>query len=198
MLNLSIMSTNTLYPIFLKLENMTTLIVGGGKVAVEKLYFMLKNSPNAHIRMVSESYSAEALDLIGENKNVEVITSKYHERQLSGISLVIAATNNRLVNQQIKKDANALNVLVNVADTPDLCQFYLGGIVTKGDLKIAFSTNGKSPVLAKRLRGFFEQVIPENIQVLLDNLDSIRKKVRPDLKKKTALLNNLTSDFMKM
>ena len=191
------MKTNKLYPIFIKMDSITTLIVGGGKVAAEKLHFMLKSSPDAQIRLVSKHYSSQVRSLIQGNPAVEVIKSEYVKEHLQGIGLVIAATNSKKINRLIMYDATCDNILVNVADTPDLCQFYLGGIVTKGDLKIAISTNGRSPVLAKRLRGFFEQVIPENLQILLGNLENIRNKVGADLQKKTALLNELTSSYVK-
>ena len=191
------MSTNTLYPVFLKLDKITTLIVGGGKVALEKLYFMLKSSPEARVRLVASSYSSEVVALVKESPNVELIQDNYHGKYLTGIGLIIAATNDPRVNRQIMKEAKKRHILVNVADTPEMCQFYLGAIVTKGDLKLAISTNGKSPVMAKRLRSFFENVLPDNIQLLLDNMESIRQKVGADLKSKTVLLNELTSSFLK-
>jgi precorrin-2 dehydrogenase/sirohydrochlorin ferrochelatase len=87
------------------------------------------------------------------------------------------------------------NILVNVADTPDLCDFYLGSIVTKGDLKIAISTNGKSPTLSKRLREFFEDVLPENINDLILNLNEYRNSLKGSFAEKVEKLNQLTKSF---
>ena len=86
--------------------------------------------------------------------------------------------------------------MVNVADTPELCDFYLGGIVTKGHVKVAISTNGKSPTTTKRLRQFFEDVIPENIDDLVQNLNRFRKTIKGDFEHKVQTLNNVTKTLI--
>lgn len=115
---------------------------------------------------------------------------------LSAKQIVIAATNNDTVNKQIYKDAKKLNVLINVADNPRYCDFYLGGIVNKGNVKIAISTNGQSPTIAKRIRQFLEEIIPENIDDLVINLNSYRTKFKDDFSKKVSTLNQLTKDLI--
>jgi len=87
--------------------------------------------------------------------------------------------------------------LINVADTPELCDFYLGSIVTKGDLKIAISTNGKSPTLSKRIREFFEAILPENIDELILNLHDYRNTLKGNFEEKVNKLNEITSSFLK-
>jgi precorrin-2 dehydrogenase / sirohydrochlorin ferrochelatase len=82
-----------------------------------------------------------------------------------------------------------------VADTPELCDFYLGSIITKGELKIAISTNGKSPTLSKRIREFFEDILPENINDLILNLNEYRKTLKGDFEEKVNKLNELTASF---
>lgn len=74
--------------------------------------------------------------------------------------------------------------------------FYLGGIVTKGNVKIAISTNGKSPTTAKRLRQFFEQIIPESIDELVQNLHSYRKRLHQNFEQKVDTLNDLTKSLL--
>jgi siroheme synthase-like protein len=86
---------------------------------------------------------------------------------------------------------------VNVADTPDLCDFYLGAVVTKGELKVGISTNGRSPTIAKRFREFLEEVIPEDTNQLLDNMNGIREKVKGDLVEKVKVLNEVTKSWLK-
>jgi siroheme synthase-like protein len=110
---------------------------------------------------------------------------------------VLLATNSRETNQQILKFAKARGLLVNVADTPDLCDFYLGAVVTKGQLKVGISTNGKSPTIAKRFREFLEEAIPEDTDQLLDNMNNIREKVKGDLQEKVKTLNEVTKDWLK-
>ncbi len=189
------MSQNQLYPIFLKLSQLHILIVGGGKVAEEKLRFLHKSSPNAQVLIVSKDFNSELLKFI-KNHNIPFVKMIYNKAILKNKQIVIAATNNKEINKQIYTDSKAKNILINVADTPGLCDFYLGGIITKGHVKIAISTNGKSPTLSKRLRQFFEEILPDEISELADNLDNYRKILKPDFAKKVAKLNHITKNLL--
>ena len=91
--------------------------------------------------------------------------------------------------------AKARGIKVNAADQPDLCDFYLGSIVNKGNLKIAISTNGKSPVLAKRMREYFTAIIPDNIDESLAILHQFRANHKGDLQQKLNDLNAITAAF---
>ncbi|HNB49555.1 MAG TPA: bifunctional precorrin-2 dehydrogenase/sirohydrochlorin ferrochelatase [Chitinophagales bacterium] len=187
---------NTLYPIFIKTENINILIVGGGSVATEKIRFILKNSPNANITLVAKEISAEIRTQSMNLKTLVLIEKAFEENDLNNMQLCIAATANKELNHQIYLDAKQRKVLVNVADTPELCDFYLGSIVTKGDLKIAISTNGKSPTLSKRLREFFETILPENINDLLENLHEYRSSIKGSFEEKVNALNEITKSFV--
>ncbi len=189
------MKQNELYPIFLKASQLNILIVGGGNVALEKLTFLLKSSPNAKVLVISKDFDAEILALTIKF-NVSTVKAPYSNLALKNKQIVIAATNDAAINKQIYLDAKAKNILINVADTPEYCDFYLGGIVTKGQVKIAISTNGKSPTLAKRLRQFLEDIIPDDISELADNLNSVRKTLRTDFSNKILLLNKLTKTLV--
>lgn len=185
------MERNNLYPIFLKMNAIQTLIVGGGNVALEKLTFLLKSSPDANVEMVAPFFKEEIKDLAA-HFGIRLIYLSYENSFLCDKDLVIAATNNVEVNQQIYKDAKQRHLLVNVADTPELCDFYLGGIVTKGHVKIAISTNGKSPTTAKRLRQFFEEVIPDDVNIMVENLNQYRKTIKGNFEQKVIALNKIT------
>lgn len=189
------MEQNELYPVFLKLNQLNVLIIGGGTVALEKLTFMLKSSPHANVLVVSKDFDASFLEL-ANNHNVSLLKAPYSKLALKNKQIAIAATNNKEINKQIYYDSKASNILVNVADTPELCDFYLGGIVTKGNVKIAISTNGISPTLTKRLRQFFEEVIPDDINELAENLNKLRKTIKGTFENKVMTLNNLTKDFI--
>jgi len=186
---------NHLFPIFLKASQLNILIVGGGKVALEKLQFLLKSSPNATVLVISKDFNQELLKFSNTHQ-VSIIRKGYCKEVLKNKQIVIAATDNRKINQQIYQDAKAKNILINVADTPDLCDFYLGGIVTKGNVKLAISTNGKSPTLAKRLRQFFEEFLPDNIDELAENLNTYRKTLKKDFQEKVTTLNKLTKGII--
>lgn len=187
---------NELYPVFLKVSQLNVLIVGGGNVALEKLTFLLKSSPNAKVALLALDFSKEVIELARKH-NIIYMIRPYSNNILHKQHIVIAATNDREVNKQIYHDAKTKQLLVNVADTPDLCDFYLGGIVTKGNIKIAISTNGKSPTMAKRLRQFFEQIIPDEIDDLAFNLNKFRKTIKGDFNRKVNTLNKLTESLVK-
>ena len=185
------MERNNLYPIFLKTSKLTILIVGGGNVAEEKLTFLTKSSPDANVVMVSPEYRESTLQL-AKRYNVELILDEYREKYLVGKHMIVATTDNPEVNIQVYQDCRKLDKLVNVADNPPYCDFYMGGIVTKGNVKIAISTNGKSPTTAKRLRQFFEEVIPEDINKMVLNLNSFRKTIKGDFEQKVEKMNEVT------
>lgn len=189
--------SNPLYPIFLKVHQLNVLLVGGGFVGTEKLHFLLKSSPDAHVIAVSKAFSVEFLELASKATHVTLIEEAYHHKFLEAKHLVIAATNDHAVNRQIHDEAKERFLLVNVADTPDLCDFYLGGIVTKGNVKIAISTNGKSPTTAKRLRQLLEDVIPDDINEMVENIHQYRETLRGDLDYKVEALNKLTEILVK-
>ena len=186
---------NNLYPVFLKVRNLEVLIVGGGNVAEEKLTFLLKSSPDAKVTMVSPMFREDTIAL-ADKFGVQRIQKKYHRRFLKGKHIVIATTDVPEVNVKVYKDCRKQSKLVNVADNPPYCDFYMGGIVTKGNVKVAISTNGKSPTTAKRLRQFFEEVIPENIDDLVKNLNEYRKTIKGDFEEKVETLNEFTKGLI--
>jgi len=188
-------SRNNLYPIFLKAKALHILIIGGGNVAEEKLHFLLKSSPDAKVTIVSPMLREGTLAL-AKSFDVELIHDTYNDSYLKGKHLVIATTDVPDVNVAVYNDCKARHILVNVADNPPYCDFYMGGIVTKGHVKIAISTNGQSPTTAKRLRQFFEDVIPENVDDLVQNLNEFRKTIKGDFEQKVQTLNEFTKGLI--
>ena len=190
------MAQNNLYPIFLKLENLQTLLVGAGNVGLEKLTAFLKNSPKAKITIVAEYVCDEVSEMVRNNEHVRLIKRKFFTSDLEGKDLLILATDDHDLHKRIKLVAKEKRILTNVADTPDLCDFYLGSVVQKGDLKIGISTNGKSPTFAKRFREYLEEFLPDSLQELVDNLHKFRNSLRGDFQYKVNALNELTSSFI--
>jgi precorrin-2 dehydrogenase/sirohydrochlorin ferrochelatase len=188
---------NELYPVFLKVHQLETLLVGAGFVGLEKLTFLLKSSPHATVTVVSVEISDEIREIARDNPRIRLIQDAYHPRYLEQKHMVIAATNFPEVNKMIYKDAKERYLLVNVADTPEYCDFYLGGIVTKGNVKIAISTNGKSPTTAKRLRQLLEETIPEDINEMVENINKYRDTLKGDFEYKVEALNKLTEGLIK-
>jgi len=190
---------NTLFPVFVKLHQLHLLLVGGGNVGLEKLEAVLKNAPLAKVTVVAEEIRrAEILELAIHHPNVIVHIRPFEDNDLNDKDLVICATDNRRLHEYIKNLAVSRHLLTNVADTPDLCDFYLCAIVKKGDLKIGISTNGKSPTLAKRMREYLTDTLPETteIQQLLDNLKAVRDKLGGDFEYKVKKLNEITAAWL--
>lgn len=192
----SIKGTNRLYPIFLKVENLEVLIVGGGHATLEKITGLLKSNPDAKVTLVAPDIRNEIYLVSQLHFRVKLIKKEFEYADLINKDIVIVATDNKELNLTIKQYTKKLKILTNVADTPDLCDFYLGSVVTKGDLKIAISTNGKSPTFAKRFRKVLEDILPAELPELLVNLRKIRDKLEGDFSQKVKILNELTSGLV--
>jgi len=186
---------NELYPIFLKLHNLSVLIVGGGNVGLEKLSFLLKSSPNAKVEVVAPRFIDELVTLAEKHPAVKLTNKKFRKKMLKKRNMVIACTDDLKVNKRVYELSRKRYLICNIADTPDLCDYYLGGIVTKGNVKIAISTNGKSPTTAKRLREFFEEVIPEDINQMVQNLNDYRNTLKGDFEDKVQKMNEITQSL---
>ena len=186
---------NRLFPVFLKAESLRFLIVGGGKVGLEKLGALLGNAPRAQVKLVAPHILPEIYAYANASHRLTLIERAFETHDLDDIDILILATEDHRLNQQIHALAKARGILTNVADTPELCDFYLSSIVQKGQLKIAISTNGLSPTIAKRLREWFTEVIPDNIDSLLYRLHAIRDQLKGDFAFKVQQLNALTAVF---
>ena len=164
---------NTLFPVFLKLEKLTILLVGGGYVATEKLGAIYQNSPQANVRLVATELCPEVKAFIAEH-NIHFEERAFIPSDLEGIDLAIIAINDKQISYEIHSACLEGGVLTNVADKPELCDFYLSSVVQKGNLKIAISTNGKSPTIAKRVKEVLNEAFPHEMDEVLDNMEKIR------------------------
>lgn len=191
------MEQNNLFPVFLKLEHLETLIVGGGNVGLEKLTAVLKNSPTAKVTLVARTISSDIHELAQVYPTVQLHERNFKLWDLWDKDLVMLATDNRSLHETIRNFARSRRLLINVADTPDLCDFYLGAVVTRGNLKIGVSTNGKSPTISKRIRQYLEEALPEDTNELLENMQKIREQIKGDFSEKVRVLNEITSSWLK-
>ena len=191
---------NQLFPVFFRLDKLKVLLIGAGEVGYEKLHFLLKSSPITHIKIVAPEINNKVWALIEGyyDTSFKIKQKNFEEGDLYGYDIVIAATNQNELNKEIWRKAKAAGKLINVADTPDLCDFYLGSIVTKGDLKIAISTNGKSPTMAKRIRQVFEEIVPEDTNQLLQNLHDFRMRLKTSFAEKVKILNDITRSMIEV
>jgi siroheme synthase-like protein len=192
-----VVEQNPLYPVFFKLDKLRMLVVGAGEVGYEKLFFILKSSPNANITIIAPWAKEEVSALIYDGKyNIKWIKKEFDSTDINGHDLIVAATNFEDVNKHVHNAAKQKDKLINVADTPELCDFYLGSIVTRGNLKVAISTNGKSPTFAKRFRQVLEEVLPDDSAQLVENLKVFRDKLKGDFEYKVKELNRITSSLV--
>ncbi|HEX3386111.1 MAG TPA: TSUP family transporter, partial [Mucilaginibacter sp.] len=184
---------NQLFPVFLKLNDLHTVLVGGGNVGLEKLTAIVTNSPQAKVTVIAKEFVPGVHMLAAENKGVAVVQKTFVDTDLDKADLVVAATNDNELNTYIRESAHERNLLVNVADKPDLCDFYLGSIVQKGDLKLAISTNGKSPTVAKRLKEVLNESLPGELDITLQQMNQLRNSLSGDFAYKVRRLNEVTS-----
>ncbi len=186
---------NTLFPVFLKTETARFLIVGGGNIGLEKTETLLKQNPKINLVLVATYFHPKLKEIIHQKENISFYERAFEETDLNNKDFVIITTDNPEVNKNVRELAKAKGIKVNAADQPDLCDFYLSSIVNKGNLKIAISTNGKSPVLAKRLREYFTDVIPDEIEENITQLNDFRSKHKGDFSQKLADLKKATEGF---
>ena len=162
------------YPVHLDINNRKVLVVGGGGVGTRKVRTLL--ACGARVTVVSLEASRQLRDLATSGEIV-LEERSYQSDDLSGMFLVIGATNDEKLNRQISGDADRLNILCNIADRPEVCNFILPSIVHRDDLVITISTSGKSPALAKKLRKALEKQFGEEYGTLLRLMGAIRKKL---------------------
>jgi uncharacterized protein len=185
-------SENKLFPVFLKLEKFRVLIVGGGKVALEKLTAVLQNSPATQISLVATNVSEEIAGLGKEYSNLFISQRAFAVNDLDKKDFVIVAVNNKQTSETIRQEAAKRKIITNVADTPEQCDFYLGSIVQKGNVKIAVSTNGKSPTIAKRIKETLDENFPDEIDEVVTNLSKVKTFLGGDFTSRVKELNEIT------
>ena len=162
------------YPVNLDIRGRRCLVVGGGRVGTRKVDTLLLCG--AAVTMVSPEVSPAVRQLAAE-KAVILKQRPYRSSDVEGMFLVIGATDDETLNRQINADAERRNLLCNIADRPEICNFILPAIVRRGDFVMAISTAGKSPAFAKHIRRRLEAQFGTEYGVLLDLMGAIRTKL---------------------
>ena len=163
------------FPLFFKLEGRKALIVGGGDVALRKADLLSR--AGACITVLAPNISDEIQALLSDSKH-ELIYENYNKTYMTGARVIIAATDDETLNHQVHADATALNIPVNVVDTPHLCDFIFPAIVDRNPIVIGISSNGKAPVLARLLRARLETLIPQGYGKLAKLAGDFRSEVK--------------------
>ncbi|HEY3927070.1 MAG TPA: bifunctional precorrin-2 dehydrogenase/sirohydrochlorin ferrochelatase [Candidatus Koribacter sp.] len=161
-----------LFPAFLKLEGRRCLVVGGGAIAEQKLGGLL--DAGATVVVVAPHASPQTLKLAREGA-LKWKERGFEPRDVAGVALVIAATGDPAVNEQVFREADRRGIFCNAVDEPERCHFYYPAVVRRGDLQIAISTNGKSPALAQRIRKELETIFDSRYAEWLRWLGHVRE-----------------------
>ncbi|MDQ7837396.1 MAG: bifunctional precorrin-2 dehydrogenase/sirohydrochlorin ferrochelatase [Thermodesulfobacteriota bacterium] len=162
------------YPINLDIKDKQCLVIGGGKVAERKVETLL--SCGARVRVISPELTPYLQGLAGE-KRITHTARGYQTGDLNGVFLVVACTDDPGINTAVSSAAQEKNILCNIVDKPNLCNFIVPSMVARGDLLIAISTAGKSPALAKKLRRELEDAYGREYADFLRLMGAVRPRV---------------------
>ena len=162
------------YPIYLDIRDRRCLVVGAGGVGTRKVTSLLKCG--ARVTVISPE-TTPAIEELAQSGKIKLKKRTYRQSDLNDVFLVIGATDDQEMNRRISSDAGRLNLLCNIADRPEICNFILPSIVNRGDLTIAISTAGQSPAMAKTLRKKLERQFGTEYGDLLRLMGAIRKKL---------------------
>lgn len=166
------------YPVLLDLRQRPCLVVGGGAVAERKTLSLF--DAGADVTVVSPALTAVLEALSRKNKLVHR-KKAYDDRDLAGVYLAVAATNDPAVNTAVARSCRARGILVNAATSPEESTFIVPSLVERGDLLIAVSTSGSSPALSRKVREELERVYGQEYGVLLEKLSLLRRKLLHEL-----------------
>ncbi len=185
------------YPVMINIENKNCLVIGGGKVALRKIKSLLDYDVN--ITVISPELCSELEDILSQNR-INWLKKNYNTIDIKDSNFIFVATNDKSVNKMVYKEAKKKNILVNVVDNSDLCDFIIPSKVKRGDLTISISTNGKSPALTKKIREELEERFGDSYETFVNLLGKVRELASErikDIKIREALYKNLVySDYI--
>jgi siroheme synthase-like protein len=165
------------YPIYLDLKDRAVLVVGGGAIAEGKAQQLVE--AGAVVRLVSPTLTPLLSGLVARGV-IEYVPGRFKKDDLKDVFLVISATDDQAVNQDVARLAGELGLLCNVVDQPSLCNFIMPALVKRGELQISVSTGGGSPSLTQRVKREVAALIGEEYGELL----KISKEMRADAKQR--------------
>lgn len=162
------------YPVLIQLDGLKVLLVGGGKVAERKAMGLIE--AGASVGLVARELTAGLASLVQQGR-LTMLGRQFEEAFLEGAVLVIAATNDKGLNERISAVARRRGILVNAVDQPKDCTFIVPSVMRRGELIVAVSTSGKSPALSRRIREFLEGKFGEEYRVFLCLMGALRERV---------------------
>ena len=167
--------TNTYYPVALDLRARRCLVVGGGKIATEKVEGLL--TAGADVTVVSPDVTAR-LARLGREGAISLQRREYDAIDLAGVYLAYGATDDVAVNARVATEARSAGILVNAVDDIPNCDFFAMAITRRGELQVAISTNGRSPAFARWVREYLDEALPADFGDLLALLGEVRDEIK--------------------
>ncbi len=180
------------FPAFIKLDGRTVLVVGGGRIAGEKLEKLLDFTDE--ITVIAPTLSKESKELI-ESAGLKYLRRSYESRDLDGFDIVVVAVDDLSLQKEIYEACQSRHTLCNSVDSVDYCDFIFPSYTKKGALTVAFSTSGISPSVAKYLRRAIEKIIPDSIAGFLEEMKDLRSTL-PKGKERMKLLDEKARKFV--
>ena len=159
------------FPTFLKFDNKKVLIIGGGKIANDKLKHLLDFTKN--ITVITPTVSDDMLKTIKVN-SLQLTQSVYKTGDIKDFDVIVAAINDIPLQEKIFKESRNYRCLYNCVDIKECCDFIFPSYIKKGDLTVAISTSGASPAVTKQLRVYFQNIIPDSIVEFLNEMKNYR------------------------
>jgi len=181
------------FPLFMDMNNLKVLVVGGGTIATEKLEKLVDFTKE--ITVIALRIDDEAQDLIA-NYGLKLDQRAYIMGDIEGFDIVIVATDTVTLHKEIYEESRGSRILVNSVDNTDYCDFIFPSYVKKEDLTIAFSTGGASPAFAKQLRQHFEKIIPNSVGAFLEKMKNLRTTM-PKGKERMKYFDTLVEAYFK-
>lgn len=162
------------FPMFMDMKNLKVLVIGGGNIASEKLEKILDFTKK--ITIISLKVEKKTQEIIDEN-SLTLFDKAYQIGDIQGFDIVIVATDTVDLHQAVYEESREYGILVNSVDDTQYCDFIFPSYVQKGDLTVAFSTGGASPAFAKKIRKYFDKMIPDSVENLLDEMKKLRASI---------------------
>ena len=180
------------FPAFIKLDDKKILLVGGGKIAYEKLVHLLDFSED--ITIIAQEFSEEMLAKM-DALRLEYAKRSYEKGDIAGYSIVVVAVDDIPLQSAIFEESKEHKCLCNAVDSVDYCDFIFPSYIKKDDLTIAVSTSGASPAIAKHLRRYLQELIPESIGGFLEEMRELRKHF-PKGKERMKMLDEKAKKYI--
>jgi len=183
--------TKSYFPAFLTLQDRKILLVGGGKIASDKLSKLLDFTLD--IKIIAKNLSQEIKKYI-KKYNLEYELREYREGDIDSFDIVIVAVDDIILQKNIYFESRDKKIFVNSVDSREFCDFIFGSYIKKDDLIISISTSGSSPSVSKYLKIFLEKALPKNLSSFLKEIKSLRESL-PKGKDRMTLLDRKTKEF---